>query len=79
MAFQEYELNKDKLQYYNSEGLQMAAILMTVADKSYKAGDISYVEFIQSISKAYEIQNNYLQTVNNYNQSAINLTYLISK
>ena len=79
LALQEYELNKDKLQYYNSEGLQVASLLMTVADKSYKAGDISYVEFIQSISKAYEIQSNYLQTVNNYNQSAINLNYLISK
>ena len=79
LALQEYELNKEKLKYYNSEGLQVASILMTVADKSYKAGDISYVEFIQSISKAYEIQSSYLQTVNNYNQSAINLNYLISK
>ncbi|MBK5284449.1 MAG: CusA/CzcA family heavy metal efflux RND transporter, partial [Bacteroidia bacterium] len=79
LALQKYRQNSAQLQYYNTEGLQLANTLTTVANKSYKAGDIGYVEFIQSTSQAYDIQNNYLETLNNYNQSVINLNYLISK
>lgn len=76
---QQYKQNSEQLQYYNTEGLQLANTLNNIANKSYKAGDISYVEFIQSISQAYDIQSNYLRTLNNYNQSVINLNFLLSK
>lgn len=78
-ALQQYKQNSEQLQYYNTEGLQLANTLTNIANKSYKSGDIGYVEFIQSISQAYDIQSNYLQTLNNYNQSVINLNFLLSK
>jgi heavy metal efflux system protein len=79
LALEQYKQNSSQLQYYNTEGLQLANTLTIVANKSYKAGDIGYVEFIQSTSQAYDIQNNYLQTLNKYNQSVIHLNYFFNK
>ena len=78
-ALQQYKQFAAALAYYNSEGLQLANSLINVADKSYKAGDINYVEFIQSTNQSFDIQNNYLQTLNDYNQAVIQLNYLLNK
>jgi cobalt-zinc-cadmium resistance protein CzcA len=75
----QYRQCKDQLDYYNNEGLKLANTLLNVSIVSYKSGDISYVEFIQGITQAFEIQNNYYQALNNYNLSIINLNYFLSK
>ena len=79
IALQQYKQNNEELKYYKTEGLQLANTLKIVADKSYKSGDINYVEYILSMSQSFDIQNNYLQTLNNYNQSIITLNYLTGK
>ena len=78
-AVEEYKKQNTSLNYYNSEGLPLAENLFSVAAKSYSAGDISYVEYIQNISQAYQIKTDYLQTLLNRNQSILNLNYLINK
>ena len=67
------------LQYYSTQGLAMAEKLFSSAAKSYSAGDIGYIEYIQAISQAYQIRTNYLQTVLNLNQSIVNINFLIQK
>lgn len=78
-ALQQFNKYNQRLNYYQSEGLNLAATLFSVASKSYQSGDIGYTEFILNISNAYDIRSNYLQTLNNYNQSIINLNYLLNK
>ena len=78
-ALEEYKKQITSLNYYNLEGLPLAESLFSVASKSYSAGDISYVEYIQTISQAYAIKAGYLQTLLNLNQSVININYLINK
>ncbi len=78
-ALQQFTKYNQSLNYYKSEGLKLSATLFNVANKSYKNGDISYTEYILNINNAFNIRTNYLQALNNYNQSIINLNYLINK
>ncbi|MEP7169942.1 MAG: TolC family protein, partial [Bacteroidota bacterium] len=78
-ALEEYNKQNASLNYYNSEGLPLAENLFSVASKSYSSGDISYVEYIQNISQAYQIKTDYAQAVFNLNQSVIHINYLINK
>ncbi|TBR20263.1 MAG: CusA/CzcA family heavy metal efflux RND transporter [Chitinophagaceae bacterium] len=78
-ALQQFNKHNQSLNYYQTEGLNLASTLFTVANKSYQSGDIGYTEFILNIQNAYDIRSNYLLTLNNYNQSIINLNYLINK
>lgn len=78
-ALQQFNKYSQSLNYYQSEGLNYAATLLSVANKSYGSGDIGYSEYILAVSSAFEIQNNYLQTLNNFNQSVININFFIKK
>ena len=69
----------DQLKYYREEGLQYAAIILNAANRSYKAGDIGYVEYIQNINEAIGIRAGYLQTINEYNQTVIRMNYLLNR
>jgi cobalt-zinc-cadmium resistance protein CzcA len=78
-ALQQYKKYKQSLNYYQTEGLALNNMLLEVARKSYASGDIGYVEFITVIQNVYDNNSNYLQTLNNYNQSIVNLNFLINK
>jgi cobalt-zinc-cadmium resistance protein CzcA len=78
-ALQQFNINNQSLNYYQTEGLNLANTLFTVANKSYQSGDIGYTEFIMSIQNAFDIRNNYLLTLNNYNLSIINLNFITNK
>ncbi len=77
-AREEYHQNQQQLEYYEKEGRTLSKTLIHSATTSYKAGDIGYSEYIQSITEAYNIRNMYLQTLHNYNLSAIHLKSLIN-
>ncbi len=79
---QQYELQQQYLQqlnYYQTEGLPTAESIINTAQKSYKEGDIGYIEYIQNVKDAIKIKENYLTTINNYNQVVIAIQYLLNK
>lgn len=79
---QQYQLQKQSLQqlkYYQTEGLPMAVSIINAAQRSYIAGDIGYIEYIQNIKDAIKIKTDYLSVVNNYNQTIIQLNYLLNR
>lgn len=75
------QINKSsgQIDYYKTEGLQYAAVILNAAVKSYKAGNIGYVEYVQNIKETINIKAGYLQTVNEYNQTIIQLNYLLNR
>ncbi len=77
--FQRYMKASEQLKYYQTEGLQYAAVILNAAIKSYKAGNIGYVEYVQNIKDAIGIKAGYLQTMNEYNQTIISINYLLNK
>jgi cobalt-zinc-cadmium resistance protein CzcA len=64
-----------QLQYYNEYGLKQAGEIIRNARLQFEKENIEYVEFTQSLSLALTIKTGYLETLNNYNQTAIQLEF----
>jgi len=70
-----YDLNKyfRQIRHYQMEALPQASILLSTAEYQLQAEEIDFTEFLQSVSLAMQIRNDYLSVVNLYNQTAIQL------
>lgn len=64
------------LSYFETSGLQQADELLSISAFAYSKGEIGYVEFIQNTSQAVQSKLLYIETVNTYNQTIINIDYL---
>ncbi|PBQ30681.1 CusA/CzcA family heavy metal efflux RND transporter [Sphingobacteriaceae bacterium] len=78
-ALQEFLKNKNTLVYYETNAIPNAELLIKQADKGFKSGEIGYVEYLQGLKNALSIRENYLQAIQQYNQSVIALEFLIGK
>ncbi len=67
--------NNELLSYYENTGLSQADAIIKAANLSYRAGEISFAELSQYLTQAIDIQRNYLDVLNQYNQSVIQLNY----
>lgn len=75
-AAQQYEKNKNSLDYFNQSALPSANLILKQSQAAYRGGEIGYSEYLQSLKSAIDIKENYLKTVNDYNQSVIFIEYL---
>ena len=73
------ETSKSLMDYYRNLALPNAKEINSNADKSYKNGAISYIEFVNSIETAFKIYLNANESVYQYNQNVINLHYLTNQ
>ncbi len=64
------------LVYYEEEGIALSDEILKTATISFKNGEIDFFQYIQSLENAYEIKLDYLENLNQYNQTVINLNYL---
>ena len=64
------------LGYYEQAGLGQAAAIISQSQRLFRAGEISYLVLIQSLTQAFAIQNAYLATIRDYRQAIIELNYL---
>jgi len=67
------------IDYYKNTAIPNADLIIKNATKSYQNGDISYVEYVQGIETATEIQTNYNEAINNFNQTIIAIQYTINQ
>jgi outer membrane protein TolC len=63
------------LQYFSQTALEQADKILSVNRIRYEKEDIDYTEFAQHAEEAYNIRLQYLETLNNYNQTAIQLEF----
>ena len=72
------EMNKfnTALSYYESEGKQLSEELIKASTLSYKAGELDYFQFIQSLENASKIKLIYLDNLNRYNIIVIQINHL---
>ena len=78
-VFQQYNQNLSQYNYYKTTALPNADIIISTAKVSFKSGDIGYIEYLQALQTATDVQLNYLQSINQINQSIININFLINK
>ncbi|MGM0479425.1 MAG: CusA/CzcA family heavy metal efflux RND transporter [Bacteroidota bacterium] len=67
----------NQLKYYEEEGLALSQEITRTASKSYYAGEIDFFKYTQSLETAKMIQLEYLELLNGYNQTIIQLNYLL--
>ena len=65
--------------YYEKTGLKNAKLILETAHKQFANGGINYLEWVMLINQAISIQAEYLNAVNNLNDSIILLNYFIEK
>jgi len=78
-ALRELDKNTATLNYYESSALQNADLILNQGRKAFRAGEISYIEYLQSLKISIGIKSSHLQAINQYNQSIITLEYLLGK
>ena len=64
------------LDFYEEEGAVLSKEILKTANGSFKNGEINFYQYILSLENAYEIQLNYLENLNAYNQTVIAINYL---
>lgn len=78
-AFLQYDQNLSQYNYYKSTALPNAETIINTAKISFSSGDIDYIEYLQALQTATDVQLNYLQSINKINQTIININFLINK
>ena len=64
------------LQYYDEFALPQAATILDNAEKSYRAGDIDYVEFVMGSSQAWQVREAWADNIAAYNETIIAIEHL---
>lgn len=76
---QQYKQAQTSFEYYQQQGLQQADVQLKTAEKAYRAGEIGYVEYLQGITQAINIKEQYLVAFNRLNQIIIQLQFISGK
>ncbi len=72
----QYRAHAKAFEYYEKEGNQLSEELLKTAELSFKNGEIDFFQYILSLENGYEIQLDYLNSLNQLNQTIIKLNYL---
>lgn len=67
------------LAYYTTTALPNASIITNNATKAYLNGDIAYVEYVQGLETALNIRLNHINAINKFNETVINLQFLLNQ
>jgi cobalt-zinc-cadmium resistance protein CzcA len=73
---QEYQKFAEVISYYETTSLKQADEILKISQLSFSKGEIGYVEYIQNLTQAVSIKTQYLETLNQFNQTIININYL---
>jgi cobalt-zinc-cadmium resistance protein CzcA len=71
------ETYRASLTYFEQSALVQARLIQSTALRSYRAGEIDYVEFFQNTQQAFGIEEQYLDAVFNYTNVIIQIEQLI--
>ena len=75
----EHEKQRSSFNYYEQQAVPEADMIISQSDYSYRQGEIAYPEYLMNVAKALDIKQNYIATVNDYNQTIISLQSMEGK
>jgi heavy metal efflux system protein len=75
----EYTKFSNSVAYYEKQAVPEANLIIDQASRSYKAGAMDYLEYIHNLDQALSIRKNYLDALNNYNQTIISIDFITGK
>ncbi|WP_343533172.1 TolC family protein [Pedobacter sp.] len=78
-ALLQYQQDMKQYQYFVKDALPNAKEMLSAAQLGYKTGDTSYLEYLYALQTATDIQLNYLKSIQQVNQSVINIYSIINQ
>jgi cobalt-zinc-cadmium resistance protein CzcA len=75
----EFSKNSNSVEYYEKQAIPEADLIIEQATRSYKGGAMDYLDYILSLNRALSIKQNYLDALNNYNQTIISIDFITGK
>lgn len=78
-ALQELKKCNTALLYYEQQALTQADNILKSAQKSYKSGDINYMEYSNALNKVLSIKNNHLDQLLKHNLAVIKIEFITGK
>jgi cobalt-zinc-cadmium resistance protein CzcA len=75
----EYKKYLGSVDYYEQQALPEADMIIVQSTRSYKAGDMDYLEYILNLNRGIEIKENYLDALNGLNQAILNIEFITGK
>jgi outer membrane protein, heavy metal efflux system len=66
----------ESLEYFEKTGLPLAKELITSATRMFDAGLYDYMSYLRLLSEAYKIEQKYLETLLQFNQTVIDMEFL---
>ncbi len=76
---EEYSKFNKSVEYYENQAVPEADLIIDQATRSYKAGAMDYLDYVLSLNRALDIKRNYLDALNSYNQTIINIEFITGK
>jgi cobalt-zinc-cadmium resistance protein CzcA len=75
----EYKKFSSSVDFYEKQAVPEANLIIEQATRSYRAGAMDYLDYVQNLNRALAIRQNYLDALNSYNQTIINIEYITGK
>lgn len=75
-AYNSYLKSLRSIQYYETSALANANLILKQAQLAFRGGEIGYVEYLQALRTYRDINAEYLNAINELNQSIIRVQYL---
>ena len=75
----EYNKYSSSVDYYEKQAVPEADLIIEQATRSYKAGALDYLDYVLTLNRALTIRQNYLDALNNFNQTIISIEYITGK
>ncbi len=75
----EYSKYSNSVDYYEKQALPEADLIIEQSTVSFKAGTLDYIEYVLTLNRALSIKQNYLDALNNYNQTIISIDFITGK
>ncbi|MDG1571264.1 CusA/CzcA family heavy metal efflux RND transporter [Robiginitalea sp. M366] len=66
----------EAMSYYETEGKALSEAILKAAEQGFRNGEIDFFQYIQSLENSYEIRLSYLDQLERYNETVLNINYL---
>jgi cobalt-zinc-cadmium resistance protein CzcA len=67
------------IDYYEQQAVPEATMIIEQSTQNYKAGALDYLDYVITLNRALGIRQNYLDALNSYNQTIINIDFITGK
>lgn len=75
----EFRKYSSAVSYYETQAVPEADAIIEQANKSYSGGALDFLDYVMMLNRAIDIRKNYIEALNNYNQTIISIEYITGK